>query len=105
MKEIYRSFDVLNVDGPRTGYIVYQLDNGLYQIEYKSIEPEIEQRKFRIAKAIDWKDPGAVSDARIDVDAANIEGQAFFKGRWYSTKTILKIMKDKQDYNWKAYCC
>ena len=103
MKEIYRSFDVLSVEGPRTGYIVYQLEN-YYQVEWKSIEPDIQPRKFRIAQAIDWKDPGAVSEARQNVEAANIEGQAFYKNRWYSTKTILKIMKDKETFNWQAYC-
>ena len=102
MKEIYRSFDVLSVEGPRTGYIVYQLKD-FYQIEWKSIEPETQPKKFRIAKAIDWTDPGAVADARQDVEAGNVEGQAYYKGKWYGTKTILHIMKVNETYNWQAY--
>lgn len=101
-KEIYRSFDVLEVGGDRTGYIVYQTPNW-YQIEWKSIEPEVSERKFRIKNPIDWTDLEAVSNARWDVDAANIEGQAYYKGKWYGTDTILKIMKAHQSYYWKEF--
>ena len=103
MKEIYRSFAVLEVGGDEAGYIVYQLDSGLYQVEYHSLEVHGARAKFRVEKALNWEDGAAVSDARIDVTNAVIKGQVYWHGKWYSTKMIEKIMKDHQSYDWRQF--
>ena len=103
MKEIYRSFDALEVGRDEAGYIVYQLDNGMYQIEYHNLEVHGARAKFRVENALNWKDGAAVSDARIDVTNAVIKGQVYWHGKWYSTKMIEKIMKDHQSYDWRQF--
>lgn len=103
MKEIYRSFVVLEIGEDEAGYIVYQLNNGLYQVEFYDLESHGPSAKFRVEKALNWEDGAAVSDARIDVNNAVIKGQAYWHGKWYSTKMIEKIMKDHQTYYWREF--
>lgn len=102
MKEIYRSFEgKLNVEN-QEGYIVYE-GNEFYEIHYISVWTDREDWKCRINRKMNWEDIQAVLDEVYDVENGAAEGQAFYKGKWYSSKLIRKIMNDHEDFCWQKY--
>ncbi len=101
MKEIYRSFDgKLDVDN-QSGYIVYE-GNGFYEIESFSVWRSGSKR-VRLKAPVDWTDLAAIGEATLGVEHGVVEGQAFYKGKWYGTETINRIQNKYGDYSWQAY--
>ena len=100
MKEIYSSFDILEIGGQESGYKVYEEGNHflvkLYALGKKTT-------MFRLSGSTDWADPLAVGKAEVGVNNGTVTGAAHYKGRWWSTERINQIQRDRQDYNWRAY--
>ena len=82
MKEIYRKTDAIEFKGKPISYVVYQLENGFYQVEYYSGTEFYARSKFRIEKAVDWKDPCAVLNAGLGVLNSTVKGQVLINGKW-----------------------
>lgn len=101
MKEIYRSFEgVLGVEN-QAGYIVY--DTGKFWEIHELSVHQIGAEKFRISKNVqfDWTDSAEVGRVEISVTSGAVDGQAWYKGKWYSTETIHKIQADNQELEWR----
>ena len=104
--EVYRSFEgKLDVDHP-SGYIITELKD-FYEVEFLSIESN-NPAKFRIGKEFlsqeDFQDEQKLLGLMADVENGCIlNGQAYYKERWYSGETISRIQNQKQDYNWRKY--
>ncbi len=101
MRIIYQSFEgKLDVD-EQTGYIVYQ-GNGFYEVESFSVWRS-GSHKVRFKNPVDWTDSAAIGEASIGVEHGVVDGQAFYRGKWYSTATINKIQNRYDTYDWKDY--
>lgn len=100
MKEIYRSFDILEAGEQESGYKVYKEGDG-YLVKHYSLGSKTTM--FRLKRPIDWTDPLVIGEAEIYVNNGCLEGAAHYKGRWWSTERINQIQRDRQDYNWRAY--
>lgn len=84
MKEIYRKTDAIEFEGDPISYVVYQLENGFYQVVHYCGTEDNARSKFRIEEAVDWKDPCAVFNAGLGVLSATIKGEALINGKWTS---------------------
>lgn len=89
MKKIYQSFEGKLDVAEQSGYIVYQ-GNGFYEVESFSVWKS-GSHKVRLKNPVDWTDFEAIAIASVGVECGDVEGQAFYKGKWYSTDTINKI--------------
>lgn len=100
MKEIYSSFDLLEVCGQESGYKVYKEGN-YYLVKLYALGKKTTM--FRLANPIDWTDSLAIGEAEVGVNNGSVPGAAHYKGRWWSTERINQIQRDRQNYNWRAY--
>ena len=55
MKEIYRKTDAIEFEGDPISYVVYQLENGFYQVVHYCGTEDNARSKFRIEEAVDWE--------------------------------------------------
>lgn len=94
MKEIYRKTDAIEFEGDPISYAVYQLENGFYQVVHYCGTEDNARSKFRIEKAVDWKDPYAVFNAGIEVINATVEGQVLINGKWVDTESLRKTKEE-----------
>lgn len=103
-KEVYRSFgDVLDGE-TREGYIVYEIEN-YYEIRFLSVYSGRNECNYRVAKGAlrDFADAEKVSELYVDVTNGCRDGQAFWRGKWYSQEMINKIQRERKDHDWKKY--
>ena len=84
MKEIYRKTDAIEFEGYPISYVVYQLENGFYQVVHYCGTEDNARSKFRIEEAVDWKKPLDVFNAGLGVLSATVKGQALINGKWTS---------------------
>ena len=102
MKEIYRSFEgKLNAEN-QFGYIVYELKNG-YEIRNISVWTDMPDGSFRVTKPLTWSNIDEIAEACFMVENGTLDGQALYKGKWYSTDVINDIQRKHNDGNWKRY--
>lgn len=99
-KEIYSSFELLEVGGKESGYKVYKVRNH-FLVKIYSLSSKTTM--FQIYREIDWADPLMIGAAEVGVNNGAWRGAVHYKGRWWSTDMINKIQIDRQDYNWRAY--
>ena len=107
MKEVYRSFGVLNMDC-RYGYIIYELKNDLLEISSESTDLNSKDNRFRVPKRLLSKaDYGNIEKlGALQADAMNgcyEDTQTFHNGKWYSGSTIREIQKKNKDLYWQRH--
>ena len=108
MQEIYCSFDgKLDLDN-QSGYVIYSLGNGLLQIEFLSINRDVKDEKYRLPdnllRVSDLDNAEKLISLCLEVSNGNISGaQYFYKGKWWSPESIMKVQKEHCDNNWKKY--
>lgn len=107
MKEVYRSFGVLDMDC-HEGYVIYELKNGLLEISSESIDLDKRDTRFRIPKELLSEDDYGNLEklGALEADAMNgcyENAQTFHNGKWYSGKTIREIQKKNKDLYWQRH--
>jgi hypothetical protein len=88
MKEIYRKTDAIEFDGDPISYVVYQLENGFYQVEYYSGTEFYARSKFRIEEAVDWEKQLDVFNAEVGLLHGIIKGQILVNGKWVDSESF-----------------
>lgn len=102
MKEIYRSFEgKLDADN-QEGYIVYE-GNGFFEVRNISVWADKTNGSFRVNKPLNWENVEEIAEACFRVENGTLDGQAFYKGKWYKTETINKIQKKYEDGEWRRH--
>ena len=108
MKELYKSFEgKLGVEN-QNGYIIYEADNSLLEIEELSIRQDIKKYRYRVPATLlpkaDFANIQKIGELQADIwNGCYENGQIFFKGKWYSGKKIAEIQQKNQDQNWQKY--
>lgn len=107
MKEVYRSFGVLDMDC-HEGYVIYELKNGLLEISSENIDLDKRDARFRVPKELLSEDDYGNLEklGALEADAMNgcyENAQTFYNGKWYSGKTIREIQKKNKDLYWQRH--
>ena len=107
MKEVYRSFGVLDMDC-HEGYAIYELKNGLLEISSENIDLDKRDARFRVPKELLSEDDYGNLEklGALEADAMNgcyENAQTFHNGKWYYGKTIREIQKKNKDLYWQRH--
>lgn len=99
MKELYKSYGLLNLD-TRDGWEAYA-DGKYYRIKTVSIDQDVNPLIFRFQadEAPNWEtfDYAAKYDA---INCGREPGHVFYRRKWYNPQKIIMASKD---YNWRAH--
>ena len=108
MREMYCSFEGKLDLSNQSGYVIYEMENNMLQIEFLSVDNNVKNEKIRIPSSIlsidDFSDDEKICNLCVDVSDGLISGaQYFYREKWWGSESINKIQNEHQDGNWKRY--
>lgn len=105
MKEIYRTFETLNMEN-QTGYTISEAGD-MYEINFCSIWTSAGD-KVRIKKEMlpesEFRNLKKIGEIQMSIENGCADyGQCWYKDKWWSYEKIKKIQEKHEDMNWKKH--